>query len=96
MVDVGLGGAGAARRAFGIAVEFVQFDVARDGRRRNVRIGFRIGVFDRFLAALLFGDVGDAHGAVCRNDVGTEQDLFADQIGVVDHVQAGLNVRFIR
>ena len=81
---------------FGIAIEFVQFDVARDGRRRNVRIGFRIGVLDRFLAALLFGDVGDAHGAVCRNDVGTEQDLFADQIGVVDHVQTGLNVRFIR
>ena len=100
MVDVGLGRACAARRAFGVAVELVQLDVARDGRRRVVRFSglvgiFRIGLLDRFLAALLFGDVGDAHGAVCRNDVGVEQDLAADQVGMVDHVQAGLNVRFV-
>ena len=100
MVYVGLGGCGAARRAFGIAVKFVQFDVARDGWRRNVRIGvgFRVrtGVLDRFAAALLLGDVGNADRASFCDDVGMDQDFPADELGVVDDVQAGLNLGALR
>ena len=100
MMYLGFGGGGAARRALGISVKFVQLDIARNGRRRIVRTGLRlrarIGILDRLAAALLPGDVGDADGAVLRDDVGLDQNFPADEPGVVDDVQAGLEFGAVR